>query len=93
MTTEPVAWYISAADSTRALRVLQDVDKKLLERTHAIEGAQVDRWPGYEIRVYVSDTSRLLADPEHGDAIHKLTERLVKHGRRAGVLLALDWSA
>jgi hypothetical protein len=91
MTTEPVAWYISAADSTRALRVLQHADKAMLERNHALAGAQVDRWPGYQIRVYVTDTHRLLADTENGKAIEALTQRLTRYGRKAGVLLELQW--
>lgn len=89
--TEPAVWYISAADSAEALRVLQDADKVLTERIHHLRGAGVEQWPGFEIRIYTTGASRLLADPAHGEEIHKLAEKITRHGLQSGIRLQLDW--
>src|SRR5437588_8197309 len=83
--TEPVVWYISAADSAEALRVLQEAYRRLRERAHSLKGAHVAVWPGYEIRIYTTGSAQLLADPTHGAEIHRLATSITRHGRATGI--------
>lgn len=88
---EPIVWRISNDDAAKALRILQDADKARTDRLRALNGANIDRWPGYEIRVHVENGSRLFADRDRGKTIEDLTEKLLRDGLRAGIRLEVQW--
>ena len=88
---EPIVWRISNDDAAKALRILQDADKARVDRLRHLNGANVGRWPGYEIRIHVENGSRLFADRDRGKTIEDLTEKLLRDGLRAGVRLEIQW--
>lgn len=88
---EPIIWRISPDDTAKALRILQDADKARVDRLRLLNGARIDRWPGYEIRVHVENGSRLLADRDHGKTIEELILKVQRDGLRAGIRLEIQW--
>jgi hypothetical protein len=87
----PVTWYITAANPGEAIRVLRDAATKFAERNRLMSGSKLDRWPGFEIRVYVSGAPLLLAHERYGKQIHEISGTLTRHGRKAGIRLELQW--